>query len=134
MVLYQLSNVQLMLQRQQIQMMLKAMTRCCGLQQRTAIVLHAAKHRHCVDCLHLHLPGKRLAAVRVYCATGNWRAAEEVVTTTQDPAAAFHLARLYEAQERVGDAVRCYSIAKRYSHAARLAKRCVHRNSNGQGF
>mgnify|MGYP003590863320 CR=1 FL=1 len=67
--------------------------------------------------------GNQLATLRIYCATGNWQAAEDVVSATQDPAAAFHLARLYEAQNKVEDALRCYSISKRYSHGARLAKR-----------
>lgn len=71
--------------------------------------------------------GNQLAVMRIHCATGNWAAAEQLVATTQDPAAAFHLARLYEAQDKVQDALRCYSISKRYSHGARLAKRYVGR-------
>lgn len=67
--------------------------------------------------------GNQLAMLRIYCATGNWQAAEDVVSATQDAAAAFHLARLYEAQNKVEDALRCYSVSKRYSHGARLAKR-----------
>lgn len=71
-------------------------------------------------CYHA---GNQLAVLRIHCATGDWEAAEQLVAATQDPAAAFHLARLYEAQDRVQDALRCYSISKRYSHGARLAKR-----------
>lgn len=69
--------------------------------------------------------GNQLAVLRIHCATGDWSAAEQLVASTQDPAAAFHLARLYEAQDRVPDALRCYSISRRYSHGARLAKRQV---------
>jgi intraflagellar transport protein 140 len=67
--------------------------------------------------------GNQLAALRIHCATGNWQAAEELMAASQDPAAAFHLARLYEAQGKVPEALHCYSISKRYSHGARLAKR-----------
>jgi intraflagellar transport protein 140 len=67
--------------------------------------------------------GNQLAVLRIYCVTGDWAAAEQLVASTQDAAAAFHLARLYEAQDKVQDALRCYSISKRYSHGARLAKR-----------
>lgn len=73
-----------------------------------------------VCCYHA---GNQLAVLRIHCATGDWEAAEQLVAATQDPAAAFHLARLYEAQDRVQDALRCYSISKHYSHGARLAKR-----------
>jgi len=69
--------------------------------------------------------GNQLAALRIYCAIGDWQAAEELVADSQHPAAAFHLARLYEAHEKVADALRCFTISKRYSHGARLAKRCV---------
>jgi len=69
--------------------------------------------------------GNQLAVLRIHCATGDWSAAEQLVASTEDPAAAFHLARLYEAQDRVPDALRCYSISRRYSHGARLAKRQV---------
>jgi intraflagellar transport protein 140 len=65
--------------------------------------------------------------LRIHCATDNYTAAEELISRTQDPAAAFHLARLYEAQGRTDDALRCYGISKRYSHGARLAMRYVQR-------
>lgn len=81
--------------------------------------------RACSLCLLSSLPatGNQLAVLRIHCAMGNWAAAEQLVASTQDPAAAFHLARLYEAQDRVPDALRCYAISKRPAHAARLAKR-----------
>jgi intraflagellar transport protein 140 len=69
------------------------------------------------------IAGNQLAVLRIYCATGDWAAAEQLVSSTRDAAAAFHLARLYEAQDKMQDALRCYSISKRYSHGARLAKR-----------
>eukprot|EP00879_Flechtneria_rotunda_P011811 GHRR01012338.1.p1 GENE.GHRR01012338.1~~GHRR01012338.1.p1 ORF type:complete len:1377 (+),score=585.08 GHRR01012338.1:1099-5229(+) len=79
------------------------------------------KHQQALNCYQR--TGNTLAALRLYCATGNWQAADELVFATQDPAAAFHLARVFEAQDKVPEALRCFSISKRYSHGARLAKR-----------
>lgn len=39
-----------------------------------------------------------------------------------DPAAAFHLARQYEAMGRISEAIKFYTMAHRYSHGVRLAK------------
>ena len=61
--------------------------------------------------------------VRLLCASNDYPAAEELATRTHDAAAAFHLARLYEAQDRVAEALRFYTISKRFSHGARLAMR-----------
>lgn len=66
--------------------------------------------------------GDHLAICRIHCATGNWAAAEQLASSGREPAAAFHLARLYEAQERIEDALRCYGLAGRHAHGARLAK------------
>ena len=41
---------------------------------------------------------------------------------SNDPAAAFHLARTFEAQEETGEAVRFFAAAGRFGHAARLAR------------
>jgi hypothetical protein len=46
--------------------------------------------------------------VRVLCATGDLPAAEAAVAIGGDPAAAFHLARVYEAHGRPLDAIRLY--------------------------
>jgi len=70
-------------------------------------------------------PGNHLAICRIHCATGAWAAAEQLVATSLDPAAAYHLARLYEAQERVEDAIKYYTQAGRPARGAGLAKRCV---------
>jgi intraflagellar transport protein 140 len=67
--------------------------------------------------------GNQLAVLRILCATHSWEAAEQLVAATQDPAAAFHLARLHEARGDVPGALRCYGISKRIVHGARLAKR-----------
>lgn len=78
-------------------------------------------------------PGNHLAICRIHCATGNWQAAEAAVSSSKSAAAAFHLARLYEAGERPEDAVRCYALAGRHAHGARLAKRCAARRGAGMG-
>mmetsp|Transcript_30722 Transcript_30722/g.68056 ORF Transcript_30722/g.68056 Transcript_30722/m.68056 type:complete len:1411 (+) Transcript_30722:34-4266(+) len=67
--------------------------------------------------------GDALSMVRIYCYTKNFSAAEEQVARLGDPAAAFHLARQYEAQGRITEAIRFYTQAKRYSHGVRLAKK-----------
>jgi hypothetical protein len=69
--------------------------------------------------------GNHLAICRIHCATGAWAAAEQLVSTSRDPAAAYHLARLHEAAERVEEALTCYEVAERPAHGARLAKRWV---------
>jgi hypothetical protein len=76
-----------------------------------------------LGCVLLLVAGNHLAMVRVHCATGNWAAAEELVKSSGDGAAAFHLGRLYEAQEKVGEALRCYAASKRYAAGVRLATR-----------
>jgi len=61
--------------------------------------------------------------VRILCHSRKFIAAEEEVERLNDPAAAFHLARQYEAFEKIPDAIRYYSQARRYSHGVRLAKK-----------
>ena len=61
--------------------------------------------------------------VRILCHSRKFVAAEEEVERLNDPAAAFHLARQYEALEKIPEAIRYYSQAKRYSHGVRLAKK-----------
>jgi hypothetical protein len=72
----------------------------------------------------LSLAGDRLGALRIHCARQDWAAAEALVSSSHDAAAGFHLARVYEAQGRVPDALRCFAAAGRHAHAARLALRC----------
>ncbi|GLC64378.1 hypothetical protein PLESTF_000154800 [Pleodorina starrii] len=66
--------------------------------------------------------GDSLSMVRIYCFQKDWKAAEEEVANSNDQAGAFHLARQYEAANRIPEAVRYYTLAKRYSHGVRLAK------------
>jgi len=67
--------------------------------------------------------GDALSIVRIYCAMNNLAAAEDMVLRLSDPAAAFHLARQYEARDRISEAIKFYTMAKRYSHGVRLAKK-----------
>eukprot|EP00793_Prasinoderma_coloniale_P002837 PRCOL_00002319-RA len=75
-----------------------------------------------------------LSLVRMYCAQGDFAKAAELVSSTDNSAAAFHLARQYEA--RVGeyrgtaeagrmaqDAIKCYASAGRHGQALRMAMR-----------
>lgn len=63
-----------------------------------------------------------LSLVRVYCAQGDFQVAAEIVEECNDPAAAFHLARTFEAQDATAEAVRYFALAGRHGHAARLAR------------
>ncbi|KAK9824666.1 hypothetical protein WJX72_012185 [[Myrmecia] bisecta] len=70
--------------------------------------------------------GDPLACVRLHCHQGNFREAADIVDQSGSAAAAFHLARQFEAtgeEERVADAVRYFAKSQRSSHGARLAKR-----------
>ncbi|PNW79678.1 hypothetical protein CHLRE_08g362650v5 [Chlamydomonas reinhardtii] len=66
--------------------------------------------------------GDSLSMVRIHCFQRDWKAAEDEVTNSADNAASFHLARQYEASGRIPEAIRYYTLAKRYSHGVRLAK------------
>ncbi|GMH43478.1 hypothetical protein BSKO_11400 [Bryopsis sp. KO-2023] len=63
-----------------------------------------------------------LALVRALCFEGKYREAEQAIKETKDPAAAFHLGRQYEAQEKIRDAIRLFSMAGRPNHGVRLAR------------
>ena len=66
--------------------------------------------------------GDALSTVRILCHTRRIAEAEEEVARLGDPAAAFHLARQFESMDRIPDAIRYYTQAKRFSHGVRLAK------------
>lgn len=67
--------------------------------------------------------GDALSMVRILCYTGRYVVAGEEVERMCDPAAAFHLARQFESQDRITEAIKYYTMAKRFSHGVRLAKR-----------
>ena len=63
-----------------------------------------------------------LAQVRVLCFRGGHARAAALVTESGDLAGAYHLAKQYEAQEDIREAVRFFQLAQRYNHASRLAR------------
>ena len=63
-----------------------------------------------------------LASVRVLCFRGEHAKAAALVTESGDLAGAYHLAKQYEAQEDVREAVQYFQLAKRFNHASRLAR------------
>ena len=66
--------------------------------------------------------GDVLASVRVLCFRGEHAKAAALVTESGDLAGAYHLAKQYEAQEDIREAVQYFQLAKRYNHASRLAR------------
>ena len=63
-----------------------------------------------------------LALVRVYCYRGEDERAAKVCRETGDLAACYHLARQYEQQNRIPEAITFFKLAKRFNHGIRLAK------------
>jgi intraflagellar transport protein 140 len=63
-----------------------------------------------------------LALVRVYCYRGEDEKAAKVCIDKNDLAASYHLARQYEQQQRISDAIHFFKLARRYNHGVRLAK------------
>lgn len=63
-----------------------------------------------------------LSLVRVYCYCGNLEKAAEICNDTGDRAASYHLARQFENQEKIREAIHFYTRAHCYSNAIRLAK------------
>ncbi|XP_053814088.1 intraflagellar transport protein 140 homolog isoform X4 [Vidua chalybeata] len=60
--------------------------------------------------------------VRVHCFQGNIEKAAEVANETGNGAASYHLARQYESQEDIKQAVHFYSRAQAFNNAIRLCK------------
>ncbi|XP_057632791.1 intraflagellar transport protein 140 homolog isoform X2 [Chionomys nivalis] len=60
--------------------------------------------------------------VRIHCFQGNIQKAAEIANETGDWAASYHLARQYESQEEVKQAVHFYTRAQAFNNAIRLCK------------
>ncbi|NWV82998.1 IF140 protein, partial [Dasyornis broadbenti] len=60
--------------------------------------------------------------VRVHCFQGNIQKAAEIANETGSGAASYHLARQYESQEDIKQAVHFYSRAQAFNNAIRLCK------------
>ena len=63
-----------------------------------------------------------LALVRVYCYLHQDERAAQMCLETNDAAACYHLARQYESQDKISEAIQFYTRAKRFNHGIRLAK------------
>lgn len=63
-----------------------------------------------------------LSQVRVHCFCDDLRQARALVESTGDKAAAYHLARQFENQDAVDEAIKFFSMSGCYNNAIRLAK------------
>jgi len=66
--------------------------------------------------------GDHLAIVRVLCFHKKFDRAAEVVESSNDLGAAYHLAKQYEAKDDIKKAIQYYQRAQRFNHAIRLAR------------
>ena len=66
--------------------------------------------------------GDSLSMTRVACFNGDFEGAKAIVRDSGDKAAAYHLARQFEAAQDIQQAITYFSRAETYSHAIRLAK------------
>ena len=66
--------------------------------------------------------GDSLSQTRVHCYCGDMAQAKAIVDDTKNSAAAYHLARQYENQEQIDDAIQYYSKSGCYNSAIRIAK------------
>lgn len=62
------------------------------------------------------------SCVRLLCNIGDVQNASKLALSTNDPQACFHLARYYENDGNMGEAILYYSKSQRLHHAIRLAK------------
>jgi intraflagellar transport protein 140 len=62
------------------------------------------------------------SCVRLLCSIGEVQNASKLALNTNDPQACFHLARYYENENNMGEAILYYSKSQRLHHAIRLAK------------
>ncbi|NXV35214.1 IF140 protein, partial [Rissa tridactyla] len=60
--------------------------------------------------------------VRIYCFQGNIQKAAEIANETGNWAASYHLARQYESQDEIKQAVHFYTRARAFNNAIRLCK------------
>jgi tetratricopeptide (TPR) repeat protein len=63
-----------------------------------------------------------LQLVEVYCKMNDFDTAQSLCTQSGDLAACYHLARKFEAADKIKPAIAMYAKAKRFNHGIRLAK------------
>ncbi|KAI8620888.1 hypothetical protein BC830DRAFT_1096659 [Chytriomyces sp. MP71] len=66
--------------------------------------------------------GDHLSIVRLHCSSGRIGKAIEMANRSGNPAAAYHIARYYERENKISDAIEFYGQAKCFTQAIRLAK------------
>ncbi|XP_008068496.1 intraflagellar transport protein 140 homolog [Carlito syrichta] len=71
---------------------------------------------------YYELAQDHFSLVRIYCFQGNIQKAAEIANETGNLAASYHLARQYESQEEVRQAVHFYTRAQAFKNAIRLCK------------
>ena len=62
------------------------------------------------------------SCVRMFCGVGDTQSALKIALSSNDPQACFTLARHFEAEGNISDAILYYSKSQRLHHAIRLAK------------
>ncbi|KAJ3140384.1 hypothetical protein HK100_010068 [Physocladia obscura] len=66
--------------------------------------------------------GDLLSIVRLHCSNGRIGKAIEIANKSENPAAAYHIARYYERENKISEAIEFYGQAKCHTQAIRLAK------------
>ncbi|KAJ3242971.1 hypothetical protein HDU78_000924 [Chytriomyces hyalinus] len=66
--------------------------------------------------------GDTLSIVRMHCSSGRIGKAIELSNRSGNPASAYHIARYYERENKISDAIEFYGQAKCFTQAIRLAK------------
>lgn len=73
--------------------------------------------------LHYYTMAKdHLSIVRVLCFLNNYHQASEIAQNSGDKAAAYHLARQFEAMDRIDEALSFFTKAQAYGNAIRICK------------
>ena len=62
------------------------------------------------------------SCVRIFCGVGDINAATKISLSSNDPHACFAMARYFEGEGNLPDAILYYSKSGRLTHAIRLAK------------
>lgn len=62
------------------------------------------------------------SCVRIFCAAGDIKSATQIAMSSNDPQACFTMARHFESEGNIADAIVYFSKSQRLHHAIRLAK------------
>jgi intraflagellar transport protein 140 len=87
------------------------------------LAAYAESRQQYETAIQVYTTGKDwVSVVRVLCFQQNYARAAEVCIESEDAPACFHLARQYEMQDKIKEAMQFFQRARRYNHAVRLAK------------